>query len=351
MLLDEVDSYLPQAEELRGLLNAGHKRGACAYRCAGEGNSLRAFKAFAPAVLSGIGTLPGTLHDRSIHIPLVKAQPGEVTTPFNEDNIDLERTLARKIARWCLDNFDALRNLAAAKPISPANQSCSSALPACHAETGGKGGLLAPEPGGGDTLSASNGDHNSRREQPNLGNNIVADLGSHWEEGRGVDCSFGSTPVPIEIRKSKFENLRMPSTAHNRLADNYRPLFAIAQLAGGDWPKLVADAFAQLTARDFPDAQSIGISLLEDIRQIFTDSPSLDRISSHKLIATLCGLADKPWREAHNRKPINETWLGRRLSQYGINSKTIRIGEHRAKGYELADFQDAFARFLSNLQP
>src|SRR5262249_5427869 len=44
MLLDEVDSYLPQAEELRGLLNAGHKRGACAYRCAGEGNSLRAFK-------------------------------------------------------------------------------------------------------------------------------------------------------------------------------------------------------------------------------------------------------------------------------------------------------------------
>src|SRR5206468_8863417 len=55
LLLDEVDAYLPGAEELRGLLNAGHKQGACAYRCEGVGNSVRAFKAFAPAVLSGIG--------------------------------------------------------------------------------------------------------------------------------------------------------------------------------------------------------------------------------------------------------------------------------------------------------
>src|SRR5439155_16958288 len=32
LLLDEVDAYLPHSEELRGLLNAGHKQGACAYR-------------------------------------------------------------------------------------------------------------------------------------------------------------------------------------------------------------------------------------------------------------------------------------------------------------------------------
>src|SRR5262249_44080365 len=63
---DEVDARLPQAEELRGLLNAGHKRGACAYRCEGEGNAGRPFRAFGPAVLAGIGQLTGTLHDRSI---------------------------------------------------------------------------------------------------------------------------------------------------------------------------------------------------------------------------------------------------------------------------------------------
>src|SRR5207245_7410170 len=49
LLLDEVDTYLHQADELRGLLNAGHKRGACAYRCEGAGNAIRAFQAFAPA--------------------------------------------------------------------------------------------------------------------------------------------------------------------------------------------------------------------------------------------------------------------------------------------------------------
>jgi len=28
----------------------------------------------------------------------------------------------------------------------------------------------------------------------------------------------------------------MPPGAYNRVADNWRPIFAIAQIAGGDWP-------------------------------------------------------------------------------------------------------------------
>src|SRR5213079_3351596 len=83
LLLDEVDSYLPQAEELRGLLNAGHKRGACAYRCEGESNAVRAFKAFAPAALAGLGSLPGTLHDRSIRIVLLQAESGQLGARFD----------------------------------------------------------------------------------------------------------------------------------------------------------------------------------------------------------------------------------------------------------------------------
>src|SRR5439155_21052808 len=61
LFLDELDTFLPQDEELRGLLNAGHKRGGCAYRCEGSGNAVRAFKAFSPAVLYGIGPLPASL--------------------------------------------------------------------------------------------------------------------------------------------------------------------------------------------------------------------------------------------------------------------------------------------------
>jgi hypothetical protein len=256
LLLDEVDSYINQAEELRGLLNAGNKRGSCAYRCAGEGNALRAFKAFAPAILSGIGSLPGTLHDRSIIIPLLKAQPGEIANLFNEENLEIETILCRKLARWTRDNFVAL-------------QTC---------------------------------------------------------------------------------NPEMPKTAHNRQADNWRPLFAIAQVAGGDWPDIVTQSFNQLSARDDRDAQSIGINLLADIRQIFLQS-RVDRLSSRHLVLLLCSMPGSPWLEAHNNRPINETWLGRRLRSFDIDSRTMWFGDHQAKGYDFKDFKDVFARFLPPLSP
>src|SRR5436190_7090340 len=107
LLLDEVDAYLPQSEELRGLLNAEHKRGACAYRCEGEGKAVRAFKAFAPAALAGIGSLPATLRDRSILIALVEAEEGQISARFDQFHTEIENVLARKLARWAADKCDA----------------------------------------------------------------------------------------------------------------------------------------------------------------------------------------------------------------------------------------------------
>jgi putative DNA primase/helicase len=257
LLLDEVDAYLHQAEELRGLLNAGHKRGACAYRCSADGSGLRAFKAFAPAVLSGIGTLPGTLHDRSVHIPLLKARPGEIAAIFDEENLEIENILAQKLARWTHDNFAAL-------------QSCRPPL---------------------------------------------------------------------------------PDTAHNRLADNWRPLFAIAEVAGGDCPALAFDAFTKLSARANLDAQGIGVLLLSDIREIFAES-GRTCIHSKDLVAALCELVGGPcYYESSSLKDkphkITEAWLARRLGRFGITARPIRIGDDRARGYEIAHFQEAFSRFLS----
>jgi putative DNA primase/helicase len=56
MLADEYDCWLGYNEELRGLLNAGHRKGAMVYRCEGDNNEVRAFSAYAPAVLCGIGS-------------------------------------------------------------------------------------------------------------------------------------------------------------------------------------------------------------------------------------------------------------------------------------------------------
>src|SRR5207247_4658957 len=83
ILADECDAWLRDNEELRGLLNAGHRRGAVAYRCEGDSNEVRGFSVFSPAVLSGIGALPGTLHDRSIVVHLERAKLGEARERFD----------------------------------------------------------------------------------------------------------------------------------------------------------------------------------------------------------------------------------------------------------------------------
>jgi hypothetical protein len=251
ILADEYDAWLRDNEELRGLLNAGHRRGGIVYRCEGDSHEVRGFQVFAPAVVCGIGALPGTLHDRSIIVRLERAKPGELRERFDSRRVQRETDCCRKLARWCADN--------------------TAHLEACE-------------------------------------------------------------PV-------------LPSGAFNRLADNWRPLFAVAEIAEGDWPQRAATAFAKLTSRDDADAHGIGAMLLADIRQTFAESQE-GRTFSKSLVETLCGMSDRPWPEAHRGKPITETWLARRLHHFGISSRTLRIGTDRAKGYELADFAEAFARYL-----
>lgn len=83
LLIDECDRHLRDNAELIGLLNAGFTRGGVVPRCEGDQNEVRLFPVFAPVALSGIGALPGTLHDRSIVIKLERARPGEVTQRFD----------------------------------------------------------------------------------------------------------------------------------------------------------------------------------------------------------------------------------------------------------------------------
>ncbi len=107
LLADECDAWVNDNEELRGLINAGHRRGGQALRCEGESNEVRAFNVFGPAALCGIGSLPGTLSDRSIVIRLKRARPGELRQRFDSRHTEREQELARKLARFAGDNFTA----------------------------------------------------------------------------------------------------------------------------------------------------------------------------------------------------------------------------------------------------
>jgi hypothetical protein len=116
ILADEYDGWLKDNQELSSLLNSGYKRGTWASRCEGDKNEVRLFKCYSPAVLCGIGHLPGTLHDRSIVIRLTRAKPGEVSAQFDPDCATKEVELNRKLARWVADNRQRIE---AANPKLP----------------------------------------------------------------------------------------------------------------------------------------------------------------------------------------------------------------------------------------
>lgn len=108
LLFDEIDTIFgPKAkenEELRGLLNAGHRRSGVAYRCVGEGTKqkVQPFPAFAAVALAGIGDLPDTILSRSIVIAMRRRRADEHVEPFRRRQAEAEGSQLRsRLERWC----------------------------------------------------------------------------------------------------------------------------------------------------------------------------------------------------------------------------------------------------------
>jgi putative DNA primase/helicase len=73
---------------------------------------------------------------------------------------------------------------------------------------------------------------------------------------------------------------RLPNGLNDRASDNWRPLLAIADLAGGEWPQEARRAACRLSGEEQDGA--IGVELLRDIRSAFGDA---DVIRSSDLVA------------------------------------------------------------------
>lgn len=88
LLYDEIDTVFgPKArenEEIRGLLNAGHRRGAVSGRCVARGKTIETedFSAYAAVAMAGLGDLPDTILTRSVNIRMRRRAPGEAVLPF-----------------------------------------------------------------------------------------------------------------------------------------------------------------------------------------------------------------------------------------------------------------------------
>lgn len=88
VLFDEIDTIFgPKAkdnEELRGLLNAGHRKGAMAGRCVIRGKEVltEELPAYAAVALAGLDDLPDTIMTRSVVVRMRRRAPGEVVEPW-----------------------------------------------------------------------------------------------------------------------------------------------------------------------------------------------------------------------------------------------------------------------------
>jgi putative DNA primase/helicase len=145
-------------------------------------------------------------------------------------------------------------------------------------------------------------------------------------------------------------NPAMPAGIYNREADNWKPLIAIADAIGGEWPKRARAAAVVSHADGRGDEVSRFEHLLADIRSVFAQAGGASvadlfarkadvEISSADLVETLVALEGHPWAEmGRANKPLTQNLLARMLKPLGIAPERRR--------YKLAPFEEAFARYL-----
>ena len=110
LLLDEVDAIFgpsnsERTEALRGVLNAGNRRGAAVARCVGKGSEQQVvdFSVFCPKLLAGIdtGRLPDTIRDRGIELRMKRKAAGETVQRFRRRDVEPKAaTIARLLEAW-----------------------------------------------------------------------------------------------------------------------------------------------------------------------------------------------------------------------------------------------------------
>lgn len=251
--IDEVDAFLKDNEEARGLINSGlYRETAVVIRCTGEDNTPTQFSTWAPKILCGIGKLAGTIEDRSIPLRMRRKVAGEVAASIRRSDPQPWADLRSQLTRWADDHRQAV-------------------------------GRAHPAPAAG--------------------------LGD-----RAQDC--------------------------------WEPLLAIADEAGGEWPRRARAAALTLHGVE-EETPSIGVELLRDVEAAFKERQTT-RLASCTLLDILTGDNEAPWATWNRGKPLTVRQLAARLSEFGITPKTTRLPNgDRLKGYALADFADAFRRYLS----
>lgn len=136
----------------------------------------------------------------------------------------------------------------------------------------------------------------------------------------------------------------------DRAADNWRPLLAIADAVGGEWPQRAREAAEVLSGETSEEENSARIQLLVDIRDLF-DSKGKDQLPSEEIVLHLIEMEERPWPEWKKEKPLTKTQLARLLNPFEVRPDQLWIvgadgkkAKHR--GYKSEWFKEVFVRYL-----
>jgi hypothetical protein len=140
----------------------------------------------------------------------------------------------------------------------------------------------------------------------------------------------------------------IPDELGDREADGWEPLLAIADAAGESWPARARQAATALHAAAAGDDDSWGITLLGDARSVFSEG-HVDRLWTAPLIDALATIEESPWGDIRG-KPLSPTYMAKLLRPFGIRPRPVRVGTEVQRGYMAADFADAWARYLPEVE-
>lgn len=152
----------------------------------------------------------------------------------------------------------------------------------------------------------------------------------------------------------------MPSEVFNRGKDNWKPLLAIADQIGGEWPGIARQAMVHLLPeRD--DRETKGTMLLRAIKKIFEDEDTpikeVEALHSQFIVNKLNAVEDGQWSGYRNGQGISKHQLSRYLKPYKIYSHQVRAGAENKNlnGYDRVDFKESWAAYVDSnsttLQP
>jgi hypothetical protein len=160
----------------------------------------------------------------------------------------------------------------------------------------------------------------------------------------------------FEVLKQRLDP-SIPQGMDNRVAENFRLQFALADLAGGSWPERARSAAMKITGT--VDVSSRNARLLAAIKAVYEGRLEEEKknnlaVIDHDIRDIFIGTGDlikallkEPTSEFHgwaNDKPISQHQLWRVLDDFEIRSTPDKAGKSR--GFYGWQFGDAWARYL-----